>query len=97
MRYRDGAWDTVASRRHTISRVYAHDVDGTDFMILAVNTTGLKNGKSVTGEFTARIIVDQESLNRGQPRLKYVQVWAVCTFKAFRLILSDNRLIGDVV
>lgn len=97
MRYRDGAWDTVASRRHTISRVYAHDADCTDFTILAVNTTGLKNGESVTGEFAARLVVDKESCDKGQPRLKYVQVWAVCTFKAFRLILSDNRLIGDVV
>lgn len=75
-RYRDGAWDTVALRRHTIKRVYAHDADGTDLMILAVNTTGLKDGQSVTGDFTARIIVDQESLSREQPRLKYVQVWA---------------------
>lgn len=93
-RYRDGAWDTVALRRHTIKRVYAHDADGTDLMILAVNTTGLKDGQSVTGDFTARIIVDQESLSREQPRLKYVQVWAVRTFEASCPILPHNRLIG---
>jgi hypothetical protein len=76
-RYRDGAWEAIASRRHTISLVYAHDAKGTDLMLVAVNTTGLKNGRTVTGEFTARIIVDQHSLDRGQPRLRYVQVWAV--------------------
>lgn len=81
-RYRDGAWDAVASRRHTISRVYVNDAEGTDLMLVAVNTTGLKNGRSVTGEFTARIIVDQQSLDREQPRLRYVQVWAVCALMA---------------
>lgn len=96
-RYREGAWDAVALRRHTISRVYAHDADGTDLLILAVNTTEFKNGRSVTGEFTVRIIVDAESLGRGQPRLRYVRVWAVRTFKVSYDTFYHGRLTRIVV
>lgn len=50
-------------------------------MVLAVNTTRLKNGRSVTGAFTARVIVDQKSLDNRQLKLKYVEVFTVRNLK----------------
>jgi hypothetical protein len=51
-------------------------------MLVAVNTTGLKNGRSVIGEFAAWIIFGQQSMEREQPRLRHVQVWVVCVLMA---------------
>lgn len=46
-------------------------------MIVGEVEMGLKNGKTVKGDFVARMIVDAISLKRGHPRLELSQVWAV--------------------
>jgi len=71
---RDSAWVTVDSRRHEVLKVYASDEEGSDLLLIGQAATGFKNGKKVTMEFAARIIVEGSSTEK--PKIKLYQVWA---------------------
>ena len=72
-------------------RVYTHDADGLDLLVIGRVDMGLransssssssngKAGKIVREEFIARfVVVDDGSLENGEgPRLKYSRVWSV--------------------
>ncbi|KAJ5519545.1 hypothetical protein N7453_001967 [Penicillium expansum] len=70
------AWGAITSRRHHIKRVFVADQDGRDLMLIGEVDLGLKNGKSITNEYTARMLVDQDSVNEGHPRLALSFVWS---------------------
>jgi hypothetical protein len=62
--------------------VYVHDTHGRDLLLIGRVGMGLANGKSVSGEFVARVLLD-ESAEEGKPRIKLYQVWAVCSYPCF--------------
>ncbi|KAJ0420290.1 hypothetical protein BJY00DRAFT_313229 [Aspergillus carlsbadensis] len=74
---RKHAWAAVSARRHEVLRVFVADAAGLDFMVLGkVDMTIARSGRTVCGEFTARFVVDEESLRAGEPRLAASTVWA---------------------
>lgn len=66
----------IKTRCHKLSRVYVFDSKATDLLITGTVDQGLVNGKSVAGEWVARICLKQA----GGDNLKIEshQVWAVC-------------------
>lgn len=46
-------------------------------MVTGKNMITLKNWNEVLGDFATRFLVDDESANKGTPRLKLSQVYAV--------------------
>ncbi|KAI9836765.1 MAG: hypothetical protein M1819_000930 [Sarea resinae] len=75
-RSRDNAWRVIETRRHEILKAYVADLEGRDVMLIGKVQMGLRNGKTVDSEFTARMVVDEASDESGSPRLSYSQVWA---------------------
>jgi hypothetical protein len=78
-RSRDTAWKAITSRRHKITKIYlgASPDNSTqmDIMLDGILKLGLINGKDLEMGFVQRcVVVDAESDN---PRLGFVQVWAV--------------------
>ncbi|KAH6700645.1 hypothetical protein BKA61DRAFT_740901 [Leptodontidium sp. MPI-SDFR-AT-0119] len=74
-RSRDEAWKLVKTRRHTVIRVYAHDAQSLDLLLLGHVKMELANGKDVAGDFTARITLVAEDASQ-TPKIKLYQVWA---------------------
>jgi hypothetical protein len=58
-----------------VVRVYAHDAKALDLLLIGNIEMGLTNGKTVRGEFTARVLL--ANAESGKPRIKLYQVWAV--------------------
>ncbi|KAJ2893456.1 5PTase [Zalerion maritima] len=54
---RKNAWQVIATRRHKILKVYTSDQDGSDLLFVAHVEMGLRNGKTVDGEFAGRLVV----------------------------------------
>ncbi|KAJ5531860.1 hypothetical protein N7527_005253 [Penicillium freii] len=70
------AWGAITSRRHRIKRVFVADEGGHDLMLIGEVDLGLKNGKSITNEYAARMLVDQDIIHEGHPRLSLSSVWS---------------------
>lgn len=77
---RDNAWNIVASRHHTVLQVFVHDSDGHDLTLLGELTQAFTNGKELTAQFAAHLVIDAESHAAGNPRLSLMQVFAVSLF-----------------
>jgi hypothetical protein len=73
---RNEAWKVIKTRRRKVLRVYAHDTEGLDLLIIGNVTMGLPNDKEVAGEFTARIVFVADE-KQGNPKIKLYTVWAV--------------------
>ncbi|KAL4940601.1 hypothetical protein BDV06DRAFT_223897 [Aspergillus oleicola] len=74
---REHAWDAVSARHHQVLRVFAADPAGLDLMLIGkVEMTVRRTGKNVSGEFTARFVVEPEGIYNGEPRLLSSTVWA---------------------
>ncbi|KAH8886620.1 hypothetical protein GQ53DRAFT_769189 [Thozetella sp. PMI_491] len=70
------AWTAIATRRHEVLRVYAADEAASDLLFIGNVAMGLRNGKSVKGEFVGRItILNPESEH---PLIQLYQVWGHC-------------------
>jgi len=65
----------VAKRSHSVLRVYAHDADCSDIMLLGSVDMGLANGRSVEMEFAARMVIARDAASSS--KLELYQVWAV--------------------
>jgi hypothetical protein len=91
-RCRDGAWNVVKQRRHTVLRVYAHDAHALDLLLIGNVEMNLANGKYVAGEFIARVLLVEAEAD--SPRIKLYQVWAVCIpyLQGYRAAVSDQGL-----
>ncbi|KAK1761941.1 hypothetical protein QBC33DRAFT_502148 [Phialemonium atrogriseum] len=74
---RDKAWVVVNSRQHSISRVFAGDDKGLELVLLGAVKTGFKNGQVLDSPFACHITVDASSAKSGDPRLKFMEVFAV--------------------
>jgi len=66
---RDKAWTIIQSRRHTVQRVYVHDAEAKDLLIIGTVAMGFPNGKELASEFTARILFAGD-------KIKNYNVWA---------------------
>lgn len=63
----------MKKRKHSVKRVYIHNTDCSDLMLLGSVEMTVANGECVDMEFTARMVVQL-----GPPaRLLSYQVWAV--------------------
>ncbi|KIW13564.1 hypothetical protein PV08_08752 [Exophiala spinifera] len=71
---RDNGWSVIKTRCHKLIRVYAFDSSATDLLIIGSAVQGLANGKSVSGEWAARICLDQGA--EDSVKIKSHQVWA---------------------
>lgn len=74
-RCRDQAWNLVTHRRHEVKRVYVHDSQVFDLLLIGSLEMLLKNGKHIRSEFTGRVLfteIETKSL-----RILLYQVWAV--------------------
>ncbi|KIW28931.1 uncharacterized protein PV07_04783 [Cladophialophora immunda] len=71
---RDSAWKIVTKRRHKILKVFSANLDGSDLLFIGLVAMDLHNGKSVAGEFTGRLRV--ENATSSQPKLLLYQSWA---------------------
>ncbi|KAK5054689.1 hypothetical protein LTR84_001581 [Exophiala bonariae] len=73
---RDNAWNIVASRHHTVLQVFVSDSAGRDLTLIGELTQVFNNGKELTAQFVAHLVVDAESHRAGKPRLSLMQVFA---------------------
>jgi hypothetical protein len=70
---RKNAWTIVKKRKYSVKRVYIHNTDCSDLMLLGDIEMTVANGESVDMEFAARMVVRLGST----ARLQSYQVWAV--------------------
>lgn len=75
---RTKAWDVIKTRSHKLMRVYAFDSDANDLLAIGSAVQGLANGKSISGEWVARIRFEEEQAAGGKLKIELHQVWAVC-------------------
>lgn len=59
-----------------MKRVFVSDTNGLDLMLIGDVNIGLKNGRTVKIEYTARMLVDDQSLTTGSPKLILSSVWS---------------------
>ena len=67
----------MTARRHNIQQVYASDSFGRDLVLLGSVQTVFKNGKDLESPFAAHVVVEGSSHDIGEPRLSFMQVFAV--------------------
>lgn len=85
---RQHAWKVIKTRLHKLTRVYVFDSDATDLLVIGTAVQGLANGKSVSGEWVARICLEQTS-PAGSLKIKSHQVWAVRCFERLKQRTAD--------
>ncbi|KAF2491272.1 hypothetical protein BU16DRAFT_564979 [Lophium mytilinum] len=90
---RDNAWKIIHTRRHKVLRVYVHDAEAKDLLIVGHVTMGFPNGKENAGEFTARILFVAPETEGGKPKIKDYNVWADTAplSKAIQEALADAK------
>lgn len=67
------AWTVIKKRSHSVQRVYIHDKECSELMLIGHVEMTVAHDQSVDMEFTARMVI-----SRGSPvRLRSYQVWAV--------------------
>ncbi|KAH7007451.1 hypothetical protein EDB80DRAFT_457706 [Ilyonectria destructans] len=71
---RQNAWDLIKVRHHVVKKVYVHDKDAMDLMLIGSVEMVLENEKSISGEFTARIFFSN-GINQ-KKRIQAYQVWS---------------------
>ncbi len=71
----------VASRKHTVLRVYSASKDFSNLLIVGNLRAGLQNGNQVDTEFVAQI--DLEGVRQGEPRATLYKVWGVSRVAIF--------------
>ena len=76
-RSRENAWKTVASRHHTVLKVFVNDEAGHELMVLGDLKQVMVNGKELVLPFTGNLVIDAESHATGKPRLRHMQAYAV--------------------
>ncbi|KAH8784987.1 hypothetical protein F5883DRAFT_707940 [Diaporthe sp. PMI_573] len=70
---RINAWKSIASRKHSVSKVFVCKSDASDLLFIAHVAMGLRNGKEVEGEFCGRLTI--AGAQGPNPRLTLYQVW----------------------
>jgi hypothetical protein len=89
-RSRDNAWKLITKRRHKVLKVFAADLDGSDLLFIGHVAMDLHNGKSVAGEFTGRLRI--ENATSSEPKLLLYQIWAVGLEPWFDIVTDTSKL-----
>jgi hypothetical protein len=91
---RTKAWEHVASRYHSIVKVFSATNDGSDLLMIGKAVLVLKNGKKLEGDFLARVVI--EGITTSDQRMSFFQAWGVRLFlfserrDLFSVFSSDN-------
>lgn len=86
---REHAWNVIKKRRHSVQRVYTHDSQCSDLMLIGNVEMDLIDGRSVAMEFTARIVLATDTTSG--LKFRSYQVWAVgCLIECEHQKLADN-------
>ncbi|PVH70567.1 hypothetical protein DL98DRAFT_540740 [Cadophora sp. DSE1049] len=72
-RCRDQAWKVIRKRRHEILKVYIADTEAADLLLLGKVRAELQNGRAITSDFAARVVLENAETNR--PKVKLYQVF----------------------
>jgi hypothetical protein len=72
--FREGAWDTITRRKHTLIKAYVSDSDPHDVMVLGTVMFGHKNGNSITQEYLGNFLL---SPTENGPLIRHYQAWLV--------------------
>lgn len=85
-------WDAVASRKHTLQKVYPFGSDSDEIMLHGSVALELKNGGSADIEWAGRAELEKSA--DGKYRLKFYQVYLVSlNIHWKRFILTCNRIL----
>jgi hypothetical protein len=75
---RDHAWDTVTSRKHTLSKVFAGNEDSEELAVFGTVQMTVAKGESLDSEFVAHVkLGSSTSPSAAQPRISSMEVYAV--------------------
>jgi hypothetical protein len=88
---RQGMWEAVASRKHTLNKVYPFGAGSDEVMLHGSVALQLKNGGSAEIEWAGRAELEKTAAD-GKYRLKFYQVYLVRTSM---LRTRDAMLICD--
>lgn len=69
-------WETVASRKHQVSKVYPFGNGAEEVMLQGQVALGLKNGGSVNVDWAGRTELEKCSSD-GKYRMKFYQIYLV--------------------
>lgn len=81
----------MASRHHTVLQVFVSDKEGHDLTLIGEITQVFTNGKELTAQFVAHLLVDSESHAAGSPRLSLMQVFAVGVLLSFEMLHHERH------
>ncbi|KAK1543787.1 hypothetical protein CPAR01_04420 [Colletotrichum paranaense] len=93
---REGAWSSVTSRRHSISKGFAATQrmgtsSKTELVLLGSVHMELVNGKSFDSPFAVHIIMGSSTQRLTEPRIDFLEVFSVSDQ------FSDRRFIGHIL
>ncbi|KPM37663.1 hypothetical protein AK830_g8904 [Neonectria ditissima] len=71
---REGMWSTVASRKHTIHKIFPFGNDATEVMIYGSVELGLRSGSTVYSEWAARAQLTKDEAD-GEWKMSFYQVY----------------------
>lgn len=71
-KFREGAWDPIARRKHTVHKVYVADKSSTDVVVLGEVIFTHKRGESITQGFAGNF-----SFAKDEPLIKHYEAWLV--------------------
>lgn len=74
---RDNAWAVVNLREHRVLQVFTSHENRLDLVVLGTLNTGFKNGNFLDSPFASHMIIEESSIDSGDPRLRRMQVFAV--------------------
>ena len=74
VRFRDGAWDPITKRKHTVHKVYVSHDTRADVLVLGRVTFGHKNGQSVTQDFQGNFLMIEDG---NTALIQSYQAWLV--------------------
>ena len=86
-------WEAVASRKHTLNKVYPFGAGSDEVMLHGSVALQLKNGGSAEIEWAGRAELEKTAAD-GKYRLKFYQVYLVRTLLQMRdvMLMSDRTL-----
>lgn len=73
---RHGMWSTVASRKHSVPKIFPFGSNPDEFMLYGTVALGLKNGTETELEWAGRAHVVKSSTD-GKWRMNYYQIYLV--------------------
>jgi hypothetical protein len=77
MQWREKAWEAVATRKHTVYEVFPSKKQENELMLYGRVDFEKKNGDKAGASWAGRMIFDKSSVEKGEPKLAFYNVWIV--------------------